>query len=121
MTRLPGDLAINHGGIGWVEPASNPPLRGSGFERLMENINKRAPRAPRLVLRRRPAVFQVQYHPDAPVTHWRPDGWPLCPWCGEDELAAINASHPSPHAVNLCYRCGPVEVVTFEAAAVSAR
>lgn len=44
MTRLPGDRAINHGGVGWVEPACNPPLPGSGFDRPMENIRKRAAR-----------------------------------------------------------------------------
>lgn len=32
-------------------------------------------------------VYQSKHHGDAPVfKEYRADGWPLCPFCGEDEL-----------------------------------
>ncbi len=96
--------------------------------KLLREINAAADRvhqrAPRMVLRRTGLGRHLTGTEDAAVTAWRPDGWPLCPWCGEDELAAIRAwkrGAVAPHEVDLCYRCGPVEVVTFEAPDVSAR
>jgi hypothetical protein len=35
----------------------------------------------------------------------RPDGWPLCPTCGEDELYSL-AIQPTPETIVGCYRCG---------------
>lgn len=37
------------------------------------------------------------------LTH-RPDGWPLCPQCGEDELMSIKL-HPTPMDHMLCLYC----------------
>jgi len=48
---------------------------------------------------------------DRRVTERRRYGWPLCPWCGEDELAAVKTIPTTPGAIDLCYRRGPVEVV----------
>jgi hypothetical protein len=44
------------------------------------------------------------------VKRWRDDGWPICPLCDEDELAAIAATIATPEAVDLCYVCGPVKL-----------
>jgi hypothetical protein len=47
----------------------------------------------------------------------RPDGWPLCPECGEDELACLTTPGPPEYEWTLarylehdlfCYRCGRV-------------
>lgn len=41
----------------------------------------------------------------------RSDGWPLCPTCGEDELADILNTYARADAAELfCYRCGRVTV-----------
>jgi hypothetical protein len=40
----------------------------------------------------------------------RPDGWPLCPSCGDDELYSL-ALPPTPETIRACYRCGPVALV----------
>jgi hypothetical protein len=62
-----------------------------------------------LLLRRAVAPGKTE---DRSVVRRREDGWPICPWCGEDELAAIKKlAEPSPDAVDICYVCGPVEVV----------
>ena len=53
------------------------------------------------------------------VAEFRADGWPICPCCNGDELAAIDAAaspswigeKPTPNDIDLCYLCGPVEVV----------
>ena len=46
------------------------------------------------------------------VAELRPDGWPICPCCNNDELAAIHAIPvTSPNEIDLCYVCGPVEVI----------
>lgn len=49
------------------------------------------------------------------VVVWRRDGWPLCPLCGEDELAAVAAIAASRDGsvalreqIDFCYRCGPL-------------
>lgn len=49
----------------------------------------------------------------AAVAEFRADGWPICPCCNNDELAAITPSMelPEPNDVNLCHDCGPVRVV----------
>lgn len=53
----------------------------------------------------------------AVVTDFRPDGWPLCPLCGADELAAIDAvAVTSPLQIDYCYVCGPIEAVVAEEA-----
>lgn len=41
------------------------------------------------------------------------DGWPLCPWCGEDELYSM-AVPATPDRIAGCYRCG----TTFAEASV---
>ena len=39
------------------------------------------------------------------VAELRTDGWPLCPWCGDDEL--YNQVVPAtPEKICGCYRCG---------------
>ena len=35
----------------------------------------------------------------------RPDGWPLCPQCGEDELYSLETPATIESIVG-CYRCG---------------
>lgn len=47
------------------------------------------------------------------VTELRADGWPLCPFCENDELACLD-SPPSPGSINFCYVCGGLEVVEEE-------
>jgi hypothetical protein len=65
------------------------------------------------------------------VVEFRRDGWPICPGCNDDELAAIAESGRVPikqweekgpvllerlvKNVDLCYQCGPVEVVAYTA------
>lgn len=39
------------------------------------------------------------------VAELRADGWPLCPWCGEDELYSL-AAPASERAIAGCYLCG---------------
>lgn len=39
----------------------------------------------------------------------RPDGWPLCPICEEDELYSLDAP-ATPETICGCYRCGPITV-----------
>lgn len=46
------------------------------------------------------------------VRRWRSDGWPFCPFCGEDELACIGTIFASPARIDYCYRCGNIAVVT---------
>lgn len=50
------------------------------------------------------------------VARTRPDGWPICPSCGFDELLAATDSRspPAVEEINHCYRCGPVEAVGDE-------
>ncbi len=57
-------------------------------------------------------------------TEFRPDGWPLCPVCGEDELAVLETPPPPDYRWSLsqylrremfCYLCGKVTVVAGEA------
>ena len=46
---------------------------------------------------------------------WREDGWPLCPVCGEDELADLQCREPASASNELyCYRCGRVTVKAGE-------
>lgn len=55
------------------------------------------------------------------VAEFRPDGWPICPCCDDDELAAITAIPvTSPNQIDFCYRCGPVEVIEGVAAKTEA-
>jgi hypothetical protein len=35
----------------------------------------------------------------------RPDGWPLCPVCGEDELGDLQHWDARPFGHLFCYRC----------------
>lgn len=43
------------------------------------------------------------------VKEWRPDGWPLCPICGDDEL--MSSDLPAKAAtVDRCLACGPLEL-----------
>lgn len=42
-----------------------------------------------------------------PSVERRPDGWPLCPFCGEDELGDLNEI-ASADGDLFCYRCGRV-------------
>lgn len=44
------------------------------------------------------------------VDKFRPDGWPLCPDCGDDELYSL-AIPATAETICGCYRCGPCEVV----------
>lgn len=37
---------------------------------------------------------------------WRPDGWPYCPRCDEDELYSL-ATPATVETICGCYRCGP--------------
>lgn len=37
---------------------------------------------------------------------FRADGWPLCPTCGEDELADLGNTYARADAILYCYRCG---------------
>lgn len=49
------------------------------------------------------------------VVEFRRDGWPICPGCYDDELAALRGSLSGPRQpaqIDRCYRCGPVEVVS---------
>jgi hypothetical protein len=49
------------------------------------------------------------------VTQFRADGWPICPFCENDELACIREHlHPKLELVDHCYVCGSVEVVEEE-------
>lgn len=41
---------------------------------------------------------------------WRPDGWPFCPSCDEDELYSL-ADSPTVETICGCYRCGPWPIV----------
>lgn len=59
-------------------------------------------------------------------TEWRDDGWPLCPSCGQDELAVLAVPPPPNYAEPLswylqremhCYWCGQVTVQAGEALA----
>lgn len=36
----------------------------------------------------------------------RPDGWPLCPVCGEDELGDLEHALADANGRLFCYRCG---------------
>jgi hypothetical protein len=45
-----------------------------------------------------------------PIAKVRKDGWPICPRCGEDELASFEMP-PSPETVSMCYRCGNLDVL----------
>lgn len=54
----------------------------------------------------------------------RRDGWPLCPSCGEDELAVLETPSPPNYTEPIgwylmremfCYRCGRVTVRAGEA------
>jgi hypothetical protein len=58
-------------------------------------------------------------------TEYRKDGWPLCPACGEDELAVLETPPPPNYTEPLswyleremfCYVCGKVRVEDGEAA-----
>lgn len=40
------------------------------------------------------------------LTSSRPDGWPLCPVCGEDELGDVAHLEADPENELFCYRCG---------------
>jgi hypothetical protein len=48
--------------------------------------------------------------PGAKRLERRPDGWPLCPFCGEDELGDLTDGPANPLAPLFCYRCGEVTV-----------
>lgn len=57
-------------------------------------------------------------------TEHRPDGWPLCPCCGQDELGVLETPPLTTHGVPLawfleramfCYACGRVTVEAGEA------
>ena len=57
-------------------------------------------------------------------TEHRPDHWPLCPCCGQDELAVLEVPPPPNYTVPLswyleremfCYWCGRVTVEAGEA------
>ena len=51
------------------------------------------------------------------VVEFTRGGWPICPGCNEDELAAVRTIQPRTAAdVDFCYRCGKVEVLGFEGA-----
>jgi hypothetical protein len=51
------------------------------------------------------------------VAEFRPDGWPICPSCDNDELGAVHVIQvTSPNEIDHCYVCGPVEVVDGVAA-----
>jgi hypothetical protein len=41
---------------------------------------------------------------------WRPDGWPYCPRCDEDELYSL-ADPATVETICGCYRCGPWPIV----------
>jgi hypothetical protein len=46
-----------------------------------------------------------------PITDYRKDGWPLCPRCDDDELAAIwTLTDITLMDIDFCYRRGRVEV-----------
>jgi hypothetical protein len=40
----------------------------------------------------------------------REDGWPLCPVCGEDDLASLNPESPTIADDLLCFRCDAITV-----------
>ena len=42
-------------------------------------------------------------HP--PITRWRQDGWPLCPYCGDDEAYSLESPVDREH-LDGCYVCG---------------
>lgn len=56
------------------------------------------------------------------VAEFRPDGWPICPSCDNDELGAVSVNSsvalepPTPNQIDMCNICGPVEVVEGVAA-----
>lgn len=50
------------------------------------------------------------------VVEFRRDGWPICPGCNDDELAALRGPLTTPRLpsqIDRCYRCGPVDVIDF--------
>lgn len=56
-------------------------------------------------------LFAVRDGRATMVTETREDGWPICPFCENDELACIKTTEPTPEAIDLCYVCGPVRIV----------
>ena len=42
-----------------------------------------------------------------PKVEYRPDGWPLCPNCGQDELYSLSIP-PTIETIRGCYLCGPI-------------
>lgn len=42
-----------------------------------------------------------------PRITFRPDGWPLCPQCGQDELYSLE-NPPTIESIRGCYLCGPI-------------
>ena len=42
---------------------------------------------------------------------FRWDGWPICPVCGEDELADLIHEAAQVSAALFCYRCGRTTVM----------
>lgn len=111
MTRLPGDRAVNHGGVGWVDPPS-------GGAALVDRISRGALPGSlirivvgKLTLRLTGLGRDLNQTEDRVVERCRADGWPICPWCEQDELAAVKALQAEPEAIDLCYVCGPIEVL----------
>jgi hypothetical protein len=83
-------------------------------------VTFRSHRAPCIDARTREAIdalMAAAYRQFAPIpepTAFRPDGWPLCPRCGEDELWSPiwNSDRPRPSLDEFlagplaCYACG---------------
>lgn len=57
----------------------------------------------------RPREMPIRLH----VDKFRPDGWPLCPMCGDDELYSLTVP-ATPRTICGCYRCGLCSVVILD-------
>lgn len=93
------------------------PCSGRGYvdDTLAQGCVRSSMRCPTCLGRGDFAVVDVENQP-MPVDT-RPDGWPLCPDCGEDELACLATPEPPEYEWPLarylehelfCYRCGKV-------------
>ena len=58
-----------------------------------------------------PIVYIVNDTEDrACAAELRKDGWPICPFCDEDELASLEVP-ATVETISLCHVCGPVRAV----------
>lgn len=57
-----------------------------------------------------PTPVDSPIFPAGEYKRFRPDGWPFCPQCDEDELYSL-AIPASVETICGCYRCGPWPIV----------